>query len=445
MNPALPQSAEARLDELYDQWFEDDGSRFCGELSEDACREVPGNFFLYVASLVLTKLGDALANPKTTLTWVMSAAGAPGALVGLLVPIRESGSMLPQIVLGGWVRRLAVRKWVWVLGSVLQALAIAGIGAAAAFTSGTTAGLLILAAVVVFSLSRSLSSMASKDVKGKILPKGRRGRAGGLAASISGALTMGVALALVGIQPGELSPQTLGLLLAAAGALWLLAAGLFARIAEEPGETDGSADFSDALERLRLLRRETQFRRFVLARALFVSTALAGPYYVLLARERAGEEISLLAYFVLAGGLASTLSSLIWGRWADRSSRRVMLTAAGLASVLGVLVFAVARWQQQWLDSPWVPLVGFFVLSIAHEGVRQGRKTHVVDMAEGNRRTDYVATANTLIGLVLLATSALGALVTWVGPEGMLLILALLGFAGIFVGRGLDEVQSGGR
>jgi predicted MFS family arabinose efflux permease len=443
MSAALSQSAEARLDELYDQWFEDDGSRFCGELSEDACTAVPGNFSLYVASLVLTKLGDALANPKTTLTWVMSAAGAPGALIGLLVPIRESGSMLPQIILGGWVRRLAVRKWVWVLGSVLQALSIAAIGAAAAFTSGTTAGLLVLAAVVIFSLSRSLSSMASKDVKGKTLPKGRRGRAGGLAASVSGALTMGIALTLVGIQPGELSPQTLGWMLASAGVLWLLAAGLFSRIAEEPGENDGGSSFSDALERLRLLRKEDPFRRFVLARALFVSTALAGPYYVLLARERAGGEISLLAYFVLAGGLASTLSSLIWGRWADRSSRRVMLAAAGLASALGVVVFALVRWQASWLDGPWVALAGFFVLSIAHEGVRQGRKTHVVDMAEGNRRTDYVATANTLIGLVLLVTSGLGALVSWVGPEGMLLILALMGFAGILVGWGLEEVQSG--
>jgi MFS family permease len=194
---------------------------------------------------------------------------------------------------------------------------------------------------------------------------------------------------------------------------------------------------------LRLLRKEDPFRRFVLARALFVSTALAGPYYVLLARERAGGEISLLAYFVLAGGLASTLSSLIWGRWADRSSRRVMLAAAGLASALGVVVFALVRWQASWLDGPWVALAGFFVLSIAHEGVRQGRKTHVVDMAEGNRRTDYVATANTLIGLVLLVTSGLGALVSWVGPEGMLLILALMGFAGILVGWGLEEVQSG--
>lgn len=437
----LPNAVARRRDELYERWFEDDEGRYCGELGDAACREVPGNFFLYVAALVLTKLGDALASPKTTLTWVMSAVGAPAALVGLLVPLRESGSMLPQIVLGGWVRRLAIRKWVWVTGSLLQALAIAGIGAAAVFTSGAVAGWLIVAAVALFALARSLSSTASKDVKGKTLPKGRRGRAAGLAASLSGALTMIVALTLIGVRPGELTPRALGLMLAGAAGLWVVAALLFSRIAEQPGENGGGAGLAEALDRLRLLAREPQFRRFVIARALFVSTALAGPYYVLLARQRSDGDLSLLALFVLAGGLASMLSANLWGRWADRSSRRVLLAAATLASSLGVVAFALARWAPAAIDSPWVPVAGFFALSVAHEGVRLGRKTHVVDMAEGNRRTDYVATSNTVIGALLLATSALGALVVWLGPAGMLLLLALLGFTGVLVGRGLEEVQ----
>ena len=44
----------------------------------------------------------------------------------------------------------------------------------------------------------------------------------------------------------------------------------------------------------------------------------------------------------------------------------------------------------------------FFALSIVHEGVRQGRKTYLVDMAKGEKRTDYVSVSNTLIGFLLL-------------------------------------------
>jgi len=95
---------------LYDLVANDDDARVCAALPEQACRVVPGNFFLILASLVLTKLGDLLISPKIVLTWLMGAVGAPAALTALLVPIRESGSMLPQLLLGAWVRQRALAK-----------------------------------------------------------------------------------------------------------------------------------------------------------------------------------------------------------------------------------------------------------------------------------------------------------------------------------------------
>ncbi len=44
----------------------------------------------------LESLGDALANPKTVIAWVMAAVGAPTAMLAWLVPLRESGALLPQ-------------------------------------------------------------------------------------------------------------------------------------------------------------------------------------------------------------------------------------------------------------------------------------------------------------------------------------------------------------
>ena len=53
----------------------EEDARVCREISDGACREVPRNFFLLIGSYILTKLGDAVANPKTTLTWMMDAIG----------------------------------------------------------------------------------------------------------------------------------------------------------------------------------------------------------------------------------------------------------------------------------------------------------------------------------------------------------------------------------
>jgi MFS family permease len=285
-----------------------------------------------------------------------------------------------------------------------------------------------------------LVSVASKDVTGKTIPKTRRGRLTGFTTALSGALSVLLGATLAGLVKDDPSPATLGILLALAALLWLVASGVFISIEEKPGATEGGKNgIREAMARLSLLARDATFRRFVWVRALLVSTALAAPYYVALGRQ-ASSGGNLLALFVLASGLAAALSSGIWGRYSDRSSRMVLVVSALLASTLGVAVFimdvmgAVARWA-------WIVPVAYFLLAVAHGGVRVGRKTYLLDMASGVRRTDYVAVSNSVIGGVLLLGGGLGLLAPLVGPGGMLLILSGLGFWGAWGGRSLPEVQ----
>ena len=100
-----------------------------------------------------------------------TVVGAPAFVLGFLVPIRESGSMIPQLFVGGIVRQLPIRKWVWVFGSCGQFLCIAGIGLTAWFLEGAAAGWAILVLIALFSLARCFNSVASKDVMGKAIPK----------------------------------------------------------------------------------------------------------------------------------------------------------------------------------------------------------------------------------------------------------------------------------
>ena len=89
----------------------------------------------------------------------------------------------------------------------------------------------------------------------------------------------------------------------------------------------------------------------------------------------------------------------------------------------------------------WVLPVLYFLLSIAHQGVRLGRKTYVVNMAEGNRRTDYVSVGNTLIGVILLLMGFISALEPWIGISGVILVLSLMGLAGSLMASRLPEVE----
>jgi hypothetical protein len=444
--PTMPLIAnrdiDERLGELYDLVAEDEDARSCRDLDDGACRWVPRNFFVHLASSTLTKLGDALASPKTVLAWVMASVGAPAGMVAMLVPIRESGSMLPQLVLGGMVRQRPLRKPIWLLGSILQALAVLGCAAAAAWLGGALAGLVILGCVVVFSLARSLNSIAGKDLIGKTIPKGRRGRLGGYAAGISGLLTLGIGVWFAVRDRAEDDPLTYAALLAGAGLLWVLAAAIFATLQEVPGETAGGANgWREAWSRLDLLRTDADFRRFVVTRALLLCSALTAPFYVVLAREHGSGGASLLGTFLVAGGLASSLSAPVWGTMADRSSRRVMIFAALLTSLLGVAVFVLMRWRPTLGATMWLFPAFFFVLGVAHAGVRAGRKTYLVDLAGGVKRTDYVAVSNTLIGIALLLVGGLTSAASFLAPEELILGLSVLGLAGAGLAATLPEVQ----
>ena len=183
-------SKNTNLEQLYDYLNDEEDARTCKAIDEEACKETPDNYFLLLVSNMLTSLGDTLSNPKTVLTWIMSFVNAPVTLISFIVPIRESGSMLPQLFIAHYIRKKPVRKYVWVLGSLIQFLAVAGIGLVALFFEGLAAGWLIIGCLILFSLARGLCSIAFKDVLGKTIPKQKRGKLKGYTASISGVLVL---------------------------------------------------------------------------------------------------------------------------------------------------------------------------------------------------------------------------------------------------------------
>ncbi len=429
------------LDRVYRLLVNEEDARVCRDIDAQACRVVPGNFLLQVLSHFFTKLGDAIANPKTILAWMLSSLGAPGVFTAFLVPVRESGSLIPQLFIASYVRLQEVRKWTYVLGCVLQALAVFAMAGVAVTLTGTAAGFGLLGALVMFSLARGLSSVASKDVLGKTVPKTRRGRVSGWSEFLAGLVTIGVGiLLLIDLrEAGDMGAYLI--LLAVAGGLWLLAAGTYALIREFPGATEGGGNaITEALKRLSLLSADKPFRSFVIARSLLLCSALSAPFFIMLAHEQTEGALLVLGLFVIADGLASLVSAPFWGRFADVSSRRVMVVAGFGAAFSGIGLVGVVHGIPALADSQWLYPAFFFLLAIAHAGVRLGRKTYIVDLAGGNRRTDYVSISNTVIGVVLLMAGSIGALTAVLPVSAVIVILAVMGLGGAILSARLPEV-----
>lgn len=400
------------------------------------------NFRKQVIAYVGSKTGDQLSKPGLILTWLLTALGAPAAMIGFLVPIREAGSLVPQMLISQLLRRHPIRRGFWVTGSLLQGTAVFGMGFVALRLQGAPAGWSILALLVLFSLSRGISSIAGKDLLGRTIPKTRRGRLTGTASAIAGWAAVAVGLFFALNPANQLPPTTFATLLFAAGTLWLIAAGVMSTLIETPAETSQEGNpLVDALASLHLLRTDPVFLRFCIARALLAATVLSMPYYVVLAHRATDGKAASLGLLMIAGSLATALSGTIWGRLSDRSSRKTLAIAGLSAGLVGCLTAAVSGLALDRTAALWLYGGLFFLIGLAHTGIRLGRKTYLVDHATDNNRARLVAVSNTLMGLVLLASGSLGWLAGAAGERAVILLFALLGIAGSLIAFRLPEIE----
>src|SRR5690606_26629163 len=174
--------------------------------------------------------------------------------------------------------------------------------------------------------------------------------------------------------------------------------------------------------------------------ALLLVSALSPPFVVAIAAAEGGMGLSGLGPFVIAQGVANLVGGRVSGRLADRSSRRLLIGGAAAASGC-IVVFLALLAMPAVRESPWLYPAVYLVLALIHTGIRVARKTYVGDMAEDDRRTEYIAVANTTMGALLLATGAVSSALAGLGNEVALGFLAALGLVGVVIGRTLPEVS----
>ncbi len=422
-------------DRLFDRLVADGEAE--GGLPDSARRAEAGNFLRHVTALSASKVADGLVDPKLVLSWLLTHLGAGSFWTGLLVPVREAGALLPQLLTAGRIHGLPRRKVAWAAGAAGQGIAALGIALAAVTLTGPAAGVAIVGLLALLAVSRSVCSVSYKDVLGKTVGKTRRGTATGTASSIAAGAVVLFALLLIA-GPADAKPAIVigALLLAALG--WIAAAAVMATMREQAqaGEALGAGA---AVGQLRLLREDRQLARFVAARSALVGTALAPPYLVMLASGDAPAR--QLGALVLAASVAALVSSFVWGRLADRSSRLVLVWAGVAAAV--AMGCALALPAAGLADSYWASPAVLLGLMIAYQGVRQARSTYLVDMAPEDRRAGYTAVSNTVVGIVLLAAGAGAAALAALSVPLALGAFLVLSLAGAWLSWGLDEVQNG--
>ncbi len=430
-------SIEEGLGWLYDQVNGEEDARVCKDIPDAACNDQPRNFFAYLLANLCNKISDELVSARITLPWLFHVLGVPASFTGFLVPIREAGVLLPQLFVAAYVRAMPQRKIVWIIGAILSGLALFGMALIASISSGLVAGWLLIIALVLYSLARGLCSVSAKDVLGKTVSKTRRGRLMGYSASIAGIVTLLIGVLLQSDLLNSTDLTTLIVMIFAAGFLWLLALAGFALIEEPEGATEGGGNaFIEALRSLRIIVDDSEFRHYLFSRILLLSVALVVPFFVLLVQQSFEGAIATLGILIIINGLASSISAPLIGVFADNDSRRVMVIAAAVAGGAGILACAWSHFLQGLPFSEYLLYALFFLVTLAHGGVRLGRKVYLVDMANSDNRAKYVAVSNTVIGVVMLLAGSIGVLADLYSVETVIFLLSDLALlSSIYIAR----------
>lgn len=143
----------------------------------------------------------------------------------------------------------------------------------------------------------------------------------------------------------------------------------------------------------------------------------------------------------MASALAAVSSSYIWGRLSDTSSRKVLMLAAIAGAVALAVGAALASLIE--LPNPVLPESAvLFLLMVAYQGVRLGRPTYLVDMADESKRAAYTALSNSVVGILLVLESVFGVIAQMAGEAYVLALFTAMCGAAAIAAHGLKEVQA---
>lgn len=419
--------------------LEDD--RVCADISEKACHQAPKSYGLNLISGAQSKLAEQLASAHVVITWILSTLGAPYFFIALLVPIKEAGSMLPQLFTSAYIRRMPKRKLVWSSAALVQSLSLFIMFITLFWgDSPTTQIVITLISFLVFSIASGVASVSYGDVLGKTIPQGVRGQLLAWRSSIGGLLGLISALWITFFLGQETQVQTLALLILVAAILWIGSALTFLVIEELAGETEGGRNAIDELKSgLKILKKDYDFLKFLISRTFLLNITVSIPFFTLHAQYLTENSFSLIGAIMIALGMAQILSSPLWGKLSDKSARLTMIVAAILAMIAAIAALGLARFS---LDTTLLFLcytMIFFILGIAQAAARIGRKTYLVDYAPKTDRPLYIAIANSWMGIATIAAITLGPIAQRLGLESTILILFFINVLALLAALRMKE------
>ncbi|MGQ9600115.1 MAG: MFS transporter [Anaerolineae bacterium] len=377
------------------------------EIAAEIERNYRWNFAVNLIDGSLFWSGLTFISSATLLPLFVSKLTSSPLLIGLVAVIAQGGWFLPQLLTAHWVERLPRRKPIAVhLGLPLERLPLWLVAASPllATCSPTMALILFFASYTWHNVGAGLIATSWQDLLARCFPVNRRGRFWGTTTFVGSSL----GIAGAGLSAWLLNrfpfPTNFAYVFSLAATFITLGWFLVILTREPAMPMDNTqqthrqflANLSD------LLRRDVNFRRFLIARSAMTLGGMGTGFLTVSAVRQWQIPDSTAGLYTAIYLLGQTASNLILGLVADRYGHKLPLELGALASALA-FTFAWLAPLAHWYY-PVFALLGLNTSTVFVSGLLAP-----LEFATPQRRPTYVGLTSTTIGLITVVAPLLGA------------------------------------
>ena len=383
------------------------------EIAAEVERNYRWNFAVNLGDVTAFFFGVSFISSSTIVPLFISKLTSSSLPIGLAAVIAQSAWFLPQLFTAHAIERLARKKPVVVnLGLFLERVPVwlLVIAAIVASQSAPLALALFFIGYAWHGLGAGVVATAWQDLIARCFPVDRRGRFFGTSVFIgTGMGTIGAALS---IQLLETFPfPTNFVTTCAIAATSITLSWFFLALTREPAQPSHSPRQSERefwAQLPEIPRRDTNFRRFLIARLLLALGGMGTGFVTVSAVQRWQVADSTVGAYTAAMLVGQTLGNLAFGFLADRFGHKLSLELGAVASCAAFVLAWLAPAPE------WYYLV-FALLGITLGATIVSGILVVMEFSEPQRRPTYIGMANTSVGLASVAAPLIGAWLAGVG------------------------------
>lgn len=382
-------------------------------------RHLVRNYLAHLAHGLLGQTGFRLLNAPTFLpAYVLMLSGGSDIAVGFVLSLQALGMLITPMIGANLIEhRTRVLPVGFVTGGLMRGMVLL-IALSGLVLPERWALPAVALFVLGFGLFMGMQGVIFNFLMSKVIPVSKRGRLTGLRNFLAGITSAFVAWIggeyLIGDEPtiaGYSWTFMMAFVLTTTGLMTLLA-----MREPEPPTVRVATPLGRRLKELpALMRADTAFARYVLARALATLGRMAAPFYILYAGREIGLSGTTLAVLTIAFTLAGTVANLVWGALADRHGFRLTFLAS--------IVLWVASTIALMLTSGLLPTAIVFIgLGAAFQGFQHSAMNLTLEFGDRDDLPMRIALANS--GSELAGT---------IGPLLGGVLAAALGYGSVFV------------